>query len=371
MSVFGDIERFLADIYPYRWPILAAILVVGAATLAYGYRSGWHLAILRRWKLTAVIAAPLLVLIVLGGWKLAAPLFVDVVVEEEFPFDLSAVVIQDASEAEAAETTAGVAKVDVETSETSPDTPSAKTTVGKATPEVGDLTTEAATTPVAEAGESPSDETATSAPSTPTEAPTPEPGPVGEPADVEEPAPKPVSEPADAEEPVPAPVSEPADEEVPGVEPDGTPERVAAPDAEPESEPEPTAASSSEAEAAPEPTVEPTAASAPEPTATAEPTATPAPEPTATAEATVLLLKSGSFRDADSFHKGSGTATIFRGPDGTLVLRLEDFDVTNGPDLHVYLSPHPDPQNPSQVKTAGYVDLAARPRNTVGECLGV
>ena len=319
MSVFGDIERFLADIYPYRWPILAAILVVGAATLGYGYRSGWHLALLRRWKLTAVIAAPLLVLVVLGGWKLAAPLFVDVVVEEEFPFDLSAVVIRDASEAEAAETTAGVAKVDVETSETSPDTPSAKTTVGKATPEVGDLTTEAATTPVAEAGDSPPDETATTASSTPTEAPTPAPSPAGE--------------------------------------PEGTPERVAAPDAEPESEPEPTAASSSEAEAAPEPTAEPTATPAPEPTATAEPTATPAPEPTATAEATVLLLKSGSFRDADSFHKGSGTATIFRGPDGTLVLRLEDFGVTNGPDLHVYLSPHPDPQNPSQVKTAGYVDL--------------
>ena len=58
-----------------------------------------------------------------------------------------------------------------------------------------------------------------------------------------------------------------------------------------------------------------------------------------------------------SFHRGSGTATIYRGPDGSLLLRLEDLDVTNGPDLHVILSPHPDPNRPSDVMTVGYVDL--------------
>lgn len=73
--------------------------------------------------------------------------------------------------------------------------------------------------------------------------------------------------------------------------------------------------------------------------------------------AAAVKLRTGSFRDQDSFHKGSGQATIYRGPDGSLLLRLEDLDVTNGPDLHVLLSPHPDPGNSGEVKTPGYVDL--------------
>jgi len=36
---------------------------------------------------------------------------------------------------------------------------------------------------------------------------------------------------------------------------------------------------------------------------------------------------------------GSGTATIYQLDDGSHVLRLEDFEVTNGPDLHVFLIP--------------------------------
>ena len=70
-----------------------------------------------------------------------------------------------------------------------------------------------------------------------------------------------------------------------------------------------------------------------------------------------MRLKVGEFMDADSIHKGSGTATIYRGPDGSLLLRLENFSVTNGPDLHVYLSPHRNPNRGGQVRTAGYVDL--------------
>ncbi len=46
----------------------------------------------------------------------------------------------------------------------------------------------------------------------------------------------------------------------------------------------------------------------------------------------------GAFVGADSFHQGSGSATIFELPDGGRVLRLEDFSVTNGPDLHVFLA---------------------------------
>ena len=53
----------------------------------------------------------------------------------------------------------------------------------------------------------------------------------------------------------------------------------------------------------------------------------------------------------------SSNATIYRGSDDSLLLRLEDFQVTNGPNLHVLLSPHEDPTTQSQVKLTGYADL--------------
>ena len=92
------------------------------------------------------------------------------------------------------------------------------------------------------------------------------------------------------------------------------------------------------------------------------PTSNPAPFPTpetTQAEPTTgpVKLKTGNFRDQDSFHKGSGQATIYRGPDGSHLLRLEDFEVTNGPDLHIILSPHRDPKSQSDLKQPGYVDI--------------
>ena len=74
-------------------------------------------------------------------------------------------------------------------------------------------------------------------------------------------------------------------------------------------------------------------------------------------EVTAAKLKSGNLRDADSFHKGSGQAVIYRGPDGSHVLRLENLNVTNGPDLHVILTPHQSPMRRGDVMTPGYADL--------------
>lgn len=66
----------------------------------------------------------------------------------------------------------------------------------------------------------------------------------------------------------------------------------------------------------------------------------------------------GQFRGADSFHKGSGTATIYDlGSAGGQVLRLEDFRVTNGPDLRVLLANAPNPEGHSDLDDAGYVEL--------------
>ena len=76
----------------------------------------------------------------------------------------------------------------------------------------------------------------------------------------------------------------------------------------------------------------------------------------ATQQSVAVALKTGNLMDADSFHKGSGAATIYRGPDGSYLLRLEDLAVTNGPDLHVILSPHASPKSRNEVHAPGYID---------------
>lgn len=73
---------------------------------------------------------------------------------------------------------------------------------------------------------------------------------------------------------------------------------------------------------------------------------------TNTAEPQSNIEASGTFRDADSFHQGSGRATIYALPDGKRVLRFEDFTVTNGPALSVYLVRGVDGDVDS-----GYLDL--------------
>ena len=69
------------------------------------------------------------------------------------------------------------------------------------------------------------------------------------------------------------------------------------------------------------------------------------------------MLKSGMFSDRDRIHKGSGEAIIYRAADGSHLLRLENLNVTNGPDLHVFLSPHPNPKDRDDVMSPGYFSL--------------
>ncbi len=76
------------------------------------------------------------------------------------------------------------------------------------------------------------------------------------------------------------------------------------------------------------------------------------------AEADPVVRFSGTFLGADSFHQGAGRAAIYELPDGSAVLRFDDFSVTNGPDLHVILSTHPNPLTRDDVM-AGYLDLGS------------
>ncbi len=72
-----------------------------------------------------------------------------------------------------------------------------------------------------------------------------------------------------------------------------------------------------------------------------------------------VTVLAGQFADADDLHRGSGSATIYELEDGSRVLRFEDFEVTNGPDLHVILTPATSVSGRADVTEAGYVDLGA------------
>lgn len=72
-----------------------------------------------------------------------------------------------------------------------------------------------------------------------------------------------------------------------------------------------------------------------------------------------LSISAGQFRDGDSFHKGSGDAALYQLEDGSFILRFENFNVTNGPDLHVYLAKNADPVTTDDVNNSGYLDLGS------------
>ncbi len=69
------------------------------------------------------------------------------------------------------------------------------------------------------------------------------------------------------------------------------------------------------------------------------------------------LLASGKFGAVDGVHKGQGSARVFRLSDGQRILRLEEFKVTNGPDLYVYLSGHAAPRNSGQLHEGGALEV--------------
>lgn len=74
------------------------------------------------------------------------------------------------------------------------------------------------------------------------------------------------------------------------------------------------------------------------------------------ANAQPTVLKTGVFKDADAVHKGSGDVLLYKLADNSYVLRLENFKVTNGPDLTVYLAKNADITEAAQV-TEGFLNL--------------
>ncbi|MGK2964274.1 MAG: DM13 domain-containing protein [Tepidiformaceae bacterium] len=98
-----------------------------------------------------------------------------------------------------------------------------------------------------------------------------------------------------------------------------------------------------------------------EPRASATPTAAAAPPTAVPSQAAVLA--EGAFRDGEPGHNGAGTARLIRTADGALVLRFEEFSVTNGPDLFVVLSTDPEGSRGSASEGLNLGDLKATDGN--------
>lgn len=76
-------------------------------------------------------------------------------------------------------------------------------------------------------------------------------------------------------------------------------------------------------------------------------------------EADPIKLLSGAFQGADSFHEGSGDVGAYLLDDGSQILRFDNLEVTNGPDLHVILTPVGSTEGRDDVMASGYVDLGS------------
>jgi len=91
-------------------------------------------------------------------------------------------------------------------------------------------------------------------------------------------------------------------------------------------------------------------------TTTVAPTTTTAPPTTTTTvpEGPVLLSVSGWISIG---HPGTGTVLVYRQPDGSHVVRFEDLDVSNGPDLLVILSAAPLVDDRGAYSEVAYLSL--------------
>jgi len=73
------------------------------------------------------------------------------------------------------------------------------------------------------------------------------------------------------------------------------------------------------------------------------------------------VVSSGSFQGLA--HETKGVAAIHRLPDGKRILRLTEFETSNGPDVRVYLVAAPDAKDDETVKRAGFIDLGSMKGN--------
>jgi hypothetical protein len=69
-----------------------------------------------------------------------------------------------------------------------------------------------------------------------------------------------------------------------------------------------------------------------------------------------VVVAEGEFKPLATWRELAGKYTLYQLPDSRRILRLEDFQVTNGPDLRLVLSRHAAPQTSTEVGS-DFVDL--------------
>ncbi len=77
--------------------------------------------------------------------------------------------------------------------------------------------------------------------------------------------------------------------------------------------------------------------------------------------ATPATLVTGQFHSVH--HDTKGTASVLRFADGRRVLRLTNFETSNGPDVRVYLVAAADASDNATVTNAGFIELGAMKGN--------
>ena len=70
-----------------------------------------------------------------------------------------------------------------------------------------------------------------------------------------------------------------------------------------------------------------------------------------------FITRAGDFTSVDPMHRAEGTASIYRLSEALRVLRLDPFEVTNGPDLKVILSEHEAPRTSSETMLPTHLNL--------------
>ena len=78
------------------------------------------------------------------------------------------------------------------------------------------------------------------------------------------------------------------------------------------------------------------------------------------------LVAIGQFSDADAAHKGAGNVSLFQNNDGSHAIRFTEFEVTNGPDLEVWMVQGDGIQSSQDVKNRQWVSLG-RLKGNIGD----
>jgi hypothetical protein len=74
-----------------------------------------------------------------------------------------------------------------------------------------------------------------------------------------------------------------------------------------------------------------------------------------------MSLTKGSFKSLA--HETRGLASIYQLADGKRTLRLTEFETSNGPDVHVYLSAAEVEKGSDAIREAGFIDLGSMKGN--------